>query len=331
MKKILFVSTERIGDSIALTPTIRAVAKNIKDAEIELICKTKNFDVFSGNPYLKKVRTKNKLSLYGSKIFPPQKVYDICLCYSINDDFISFASQISHKVFCFKNKNLQTNYSNIELYELPPPLERNNTHIAVEKFELAKSLDIKHDNFRYDLFLNQYEIVFGKNLKSKYYDKFEKLICLKIASDPKKSYRDWPKKNFKELISLILNKNKNVGFIIIGSSSEKKLINEITQRNTKNIFTHIGQPIKHSASIISICDLYIGVDTGMTHIATCFNIPIIGIYHELNPFKRGGPFDYPNNYSLDMKNFIKNKNEENNIGIIKPIDVYRQVFKAIGI
>jgi heptosyltransferase-3 len=331
MKKILFISTERIGDSLVLTPTIRAVSEKYRNCKIDLVCKKTNFEIFDGNPYIQDVIPLGKLKLFLSKYTFQRKIYDICFCYSVNLNYILYASKVSKKVICHSNKNLKNNINNIHLHHLPPQSVRNKNHIAYEKFELSGLKKNEFYNFKYDLVLKDYDSQFGKNLITKYYSHFEKLICLKIKSDPKKKYRDWPLERFIELISLVLGKNSKVGFIIIGSRHEESSILEILEKFPKNVFGHYNQSIKKSASIICYCDLYIGVDTGMTHIASCFNIPIIGLYHQHNPMSRGGPLHYKKNFSLDMKDFTNCNKKLQNLGIITAKNVYHQIERALNI
>jgi len=331
VNKILFISTERIGDSIALTPSIRAAANFFKDSEIHLICKKSNYPIFYGNKFIKKIHLVSSARLIATKFLFLKKNYEICFCYSVNISYILFAARISKKVKVFNNRNFETSKKNIEVSVLPPENSRDDIHISIEKFRLLEELGIKESSFRYDFSLTEDDISFGENLKNSFYSKFEKIICLKLTSDPKKSYRDWPIERFIQLIGLILKKNKKIGFFIIGSKLESALINKVSLKYPDNVYGYYNQSIRQSTSIISICDLYIGVDTGMTHLATCFNIPIIGLYHDLNPHSRGGPINYHKDFSLDMKNFRSKKNVPRDLGIISASEIYKEVIKIINI
>jgi len=56
-------------------------------------------------------------------------------------------------------------------------------------------------------------------------------------------------------------------------------------------------------------NFFIGVDTGITHLATCFDIPSIVIYHPDFPASKYGPIDHPRlkiiqaEYSSDKDKF----------------------------
>jgi len=51
--------------------------------------------------------------------------------------------------------------------------------------------------------------------------------------------------------------------------------------------------LRESAAIITELDLYIGVDTGPTHIAGALEVPMIGIYHHAYPGRYLAPLDRP--------------------------------------
>src|SRR5258708_8105644 len=50
---------------------------------------------------------------------------------------------------------------------------------------------------------------------------------------------------------------------------------------------------------MSRTDLYVGVDTGPTHIMSTFDIPLVGLYHCIHPSKLAGPGDHPCFYAVD--------------------------------
>ena len=45
--------------------------------------------------------------------------------------------------------------------------------------------------------------------------------------------------------------------------------------------------------LIGELDLYVGVDTGPTHIAGALDVPMIGIYHHLYPGRNLAPLNRP--------------------------------------
>ena len=49
--------------------------------------------------------------------------------------------------------------------------------------------------------------------------------------------------------------------------------------------------LRASAALIAALDLYVGVDTGPTHIAGALDVPMIGIYHHAYPGRNLAPLE----------------------------------------
>ena len=57
--------------------------------------------------------------------------------------------------------------------------------------------------------------------------------------------------------------------------------------------------LRESAALMSLTDLYVGLDTGLTHIMSAFDIPLIALYHCQIPSRQIAPLDHPALYVLD--------------------------------
>lgn len=99
----------------------------------------------------------------------------------------------------------------------------------------------------------------------------------------KKVYtKGWGNGKFAKLASLLCNKDYNV--ILFGGSQEKVLLdsfgNILDDRHVLNV---VGKTnIVQSAELTSICDLMVGVDTGMQHIAAAVGVKTLSIFGPTN-------------------------------------------------
>ncbi len=50
---------------------------------------------------------------------------------------------------------------------------------------------------------------------------------------------------------------------------------------------------------MSQLDLYVGVDTGPTHMMSAFDIPLVGLYHGYSRSELIGPLEHPCFYPVD--------------------------------
>jgi ADP-heptose:LPS heptosyltransferase len=79
-------------------------------------------------------------------------------------------------------------------------------------------------------------------------------------------YRSFPLRRWKTLCSSISQKYPGLTIVFTGSSDDKKMIDEIAH-TIPHFYTCIGLPILEVGGIIDNAALYIGVDTGITHLA----------------------------------------------------------------
>lgn len=74
-----------------------------------------------------------------------------------------------------------------------------------------------------------------------------------------------------EVITYVLGKNSEMHVVLSGSGEDRQWIEEIKNgiQHTDRIMTAIGCSAQEIAALIRFADLYLGVDTGITHLA-CF-------------------------------------------------------------
>lgn len=116
----------------------------------------------------------------------------------------------------------------------------------------------------------------------------KKILIAPFASEPSKIYD-----KFGDVIAL-LDEPKNEIFVCYnGEKEEKKAINLIKSSNVKTL----NLSLKELVSFISSCDLVIGNDSGVTHIAWAQNRPSITLFGN-RPAERNA-FASPVNLTLD--------------------------------
>jgi len=127
------------------------------------------------------------------------------------------------------------------------------------------------------------------------------LIVLSPEARSKKDMKEWPPNRFNELIKKIRNQR------------DVKIVNFASKDNPHDFGGTIdagGFPLRPSADIIRRADLYIGLDNGLTHIASGYDVRMISIHigypveccGPLSPYAEvvsGEPFAPPENISVE--------------------------------
>ncbi len=131
--------------------------------------------------------------------------------------------------------------------------------------------------------------------------KNDKLMILSPETRSKKEIKEWPQDRFLSLIEKI---NQNYDFKII------TLVSKENPYDYDGTIPLKGYPLGPSSAIIQKANFYIGLDNGLTHIASCFDVKMVSIHigfpveccGPLSPFATTvahKPFDPPDSISVD--------------------------------
>lgn len=106
----------------------------------------------------------------------------------------------------------------------------------------------------------------------------------KITRTGKFFAKGWGIENFNSLIKLLLKNNHAV--VLLGGQLEKSLLSELDQNVLKhqNVLNLVGNvDISSSVAACSLCDIVVGVDTGMMHIAAAVGTITLSIFGPTSP------------------------------------------------
>jgi heptosyltransferase-3 len=123
---------------------------------------------------------------------------------------------------------------------------------------------------------------------------------VQVASFPTKAYRDWPIASFIELCERIRRQWPTAHFLIFGGRDEHQRT-EALKATLGDAATHYAGrlSLRQTAALMSRLDLYIGVDTGPTHLMSAFDIPLVGLYHGISRSQLIAPLEHPCFHAVD--------------------------------
>ena len=259
--KILVISSNLIGDTILSTGVIRFFNKQNPEAKFTFVIGPSAGPIFKNFKSVEKIITvsKKKLNIHWLEI-----IYN---CYGKKwDVIIDFRSSLlsyllSHnKKFIFKKK---TNINHIQQLSDYFGFDCSELFIATNNEEEQIVKKNISDNFNY------FVIFPGGNWKPKI----------------------WSVENYNSLMNKILSKNKNIKFILVGSNPEEKIyLNEITKNiDSRYILNLFGSSLTQTAAYMKKSQLFIGNDSGLSHIASASNLKSIVLFGPTND-KIYGPF-----------------------------------------
>ena len=126
------------------------------------------------------------------------------------------------------------------------------------------------------------------------------LIGLQVASFPTKAYRDWPLDNFIALTERVRAVWPQTHFLIFGGGEEKERTRTLAELLGAAATRYAGRlTLRQTAALMNELDLYVGVDTGPTHIMGALHRPMVALYHGYSPSRVLAPLDHPCVYIVD--------------------------------
>lgn len=280
--KILIDSKHGLGDCVQIIPMLQIIKQNYPDSYLAVIVSGKvSEELLNMAPV--KIDKFYYLTMQGMTI----KNFSNLILQIRKEHFDYFilspiTTSWKAKIFAFftgaKNK-IGEQYQKIDTYT-----RDNSIHMVERNIALVKDF-CKIPNKKICPTLNTPDL----NIKINR-EKDEKIIGVCIGGGTasifkgKKIYpKYWGENNFYNLIKEILQKNIKV--ILFGGKDEFKILKNFKDiLNNENIFNYVGQTtIIESAILAKRCDLIVGVDTGMQHIADAVGIKTLTIFGPTNP------------------------------------------------
>lgn len=291
MNSILFIVVSRIGDTLFATPAIRAVAAAYPDAHITVLGHPKRAAVFNHLPFLQDVGiiTKYRARWKG---WLPGKHYDLAFVFGFDEVLVAYALRVAKEVVAFEQQDASLNK---KLHAAIPHPPFQSEHAVHHLLRLPAAMGIPATSLRIAFQVTVDETARARqSLDEVGMTAHHPLIGLQVASFPTKAYRDWPIEHFFALCERISGRWPDARFLIFGGSEEKQRTAWLKERLGARAALFAGRlTLRETAALMSIIDLYVGVDTGPTHIMSAFDIPMVALYHAISPSTLTGPLDHP--------------------------------------
>jgi len=181
------------------------------------------------------------------------------------------------------------------------PLLNQNTHIIEPIIGLhSASQNMRLFNTKLnDSNLNEELISLGNNNPIP-----NKTISIQIGSaNDINSYKNWSIVYWKSLITQIINFDENYKIILLGDGNEKTLVNNIVEDFGNKIINKVGKTsIKDIKSLLLSSRLFIGLDSGLMHIAASLSIPTFTLWGPSNEVLYGYEKLFPNKHKIVYSN-----------------------------
>lgn len=289
--KILILRFSSIGDIVLTTPIIRCIKNQLENIEVHFATKQEYQTLVSNNPYI------DKAHLLGSNLKEfirelKSEEFDCIIDLHKNLRTLKIKKALGVKSSTFPKVNWQKwLVVNTKVNTLP------NLHIVDRYFEAVKDLGVKNDLKGLDFHIPSVsEIDVKKEFQS------TEFICLAVGA--KFATKQIPVQKLAEILAPI-----EQTIILLGGKEDyekgeevRNLLKEKVVFNTCGLYSLLS-----SGSIVKQANALVTADTGLMHIASAFETPIVSIWG--NTIPEFGMYPYrpkkPNSFSIHQVENLK--------------------------
>ena len=290
--KILVIRFSSIGDIVLTFPILRCIKEQIPRCELHLATKNAFSDLINASDSVDKCHLLGEsLSDLSEQLKEEKFDVVIDLHNNLRSRIICFRLGIK-MTFHFRKINfLKWVFVQFKINRLP------ELHIIDRYFETVRKIGVSNDG-KNNRFILESELNLRKELD------LEKGSYVAIAIGAQYETKQIPLKKLKEIISKIESP-----IVLLGGKMDISKANELIQMlPEKRILNTCGRySLLQSASILKNSKSLLTGDTGLMHIAACFNIPIYVVWG--NTTSSFGMYPYkPQGKSLIYNFEIQNLN-----------------------
>lgn len=289
--RILVINVTRIGDTLLATPAVRALASAWPQAEITYLGHPKRIEVVAHLPFLAATGaiTKHRARWLG---WLRRRRWDLALVYGFDRPLVAYALRVAERVVAFRQGDPKLDARLHLAVEPPPPM---TVHAARSPLLLTQALGVNDDGLRLAYTVTPQEKSWARSfLAAMLLPGDAPLVGLQIAGFHATRYRDWPLESFAELATRIGSRWPRARLLFLGGAAERsrtaKLVRQLGGR-TANLAGRLT--LRETAALMDALHLYIGVDTGPTHIMGALDAPMVALYHCHSPGALIAPLERP--------------------------------------
>lgn len=262
MKEILIIRFGALGDLVFFETHFRAIREIFKGHKLTLLTKSFGKELYEKTGYF------DDIIIYKNTINTIANLKDKKFHIIINMQ----CNRASHLITLFTKKDILINSTTTILQRF---LGIKSVHAKSIKELLVAAKVSESQIDEYLLRPNVYKIMFPyKKIKR---EDSKKTVAISTGSSKRWESKRWGVDNYKQLIHELISHDFNI--ILVGSDLEKEDANIILKDQSSNIVNLVGKTkIYELIDVLANVDLYIGNDSGPTHIAAAVGINTITIF-----------------------------------------------------
>lgn len=285
--RILVICVARFGDTLLITPTLAALKARWPHCHLTVLAHPARREILAHLPFIDQldVTTKHRARWRG---YWPGRSHDLALVYGEDAALFAYARRVSRAVIGFAGAS--------HLASLTHPVARPvvPTPAAEERALLLAPLGIVPADLHLRYAVTPAEAAAADQFIRSTGWQGDRLIGFQLQSFPTKAYRDWPPNYFSELAERLLARYPDIRIVLLGGPESSDLATRLAASLGDRVASLAGVfSMRENAAMIARLALYVGVDTGPTHLAGALDVPMVAMYHCFHPGYLLAPQGHP--------------------------------------
>ena len=326
-RNILVINVTRIGDTLLATPALRALSQLWPKARITFLGHPRRAEVVQHLPFVAEVGaiTKRRALWRG---WLCGRRWDLAVVYGFDRPLVRYALRTAEKVVAFRQRDSALD---ARLFRCVEPPAFQSLHAAHFPLLLTRALGVADAGGALAYAVTPAENSWARaTLAATVVARAKPLVGLQIASFPTKGYRDWPISHFEALCVRVLHRWPDAHFLLFGGKLERARTEALASRFPGHATAFAGKlTLRQTAALLGTLDLYVGVDTGPTHIMGALHRPMVALYHCHSPSRLLAPLEHPCSYPVDHPRAAEGCGPETPMAEITVDSVWTRVVEAM--
>lgn len=260
IKKILIIRLSSIGDILLTSPLVRSIKKKYPAIQLDFLLREEFNELVQNNPYIDVIHNYRRDESKNNSLTKSLQSNDYDLVIDLQNNFRS--REIVKKLKCPVLKFKKNNLKKFLLVHFKINMLKEADKISERYVSTAQ---IKLDEEGLEYFSNQSP---DSRLK-------ENESYIGICHGAKHFTKRWPLEYFIDLGKKLESAGYKV--ILFGGMDEAKSADEIS-RHLSGAINFCGNNLSQTAANIKICRAVYTNDSGLMHLATAMEVPVIAFF-----------------------------------------------------
>jgi len=280
-KKICILHLNQIGDLVFSLPLLKALRENFPDASIHSVVKPYLEELLSGSPYVDRIILREKGLQAQRELLKHirKNKYDLLISLSTSEECLTLTA--------FSKARVKAGFSRFPwnvCLDVKDTIEGHNSWYNNLKLLKRLNVNVNKNNYVGLLSLDKNEC--DLTLPNKF-------VIISPGASRRRFAKTWGEAKFAELMLSLKNKYDLIPVLVGGkdnleyNSTIIRKVRENDQGKGMDVINTTGTGLRELCSMIKDASLFVGIDSGIMHLASSLDIPVVGIFGPTDPFYVG--------------------------------------------